>query len=108
MITPDRYDHIQRDRERGKRPIRILNNFLRKYHVRCRWAGVPEGDSHALRKTAITNWLEAKLPLHEVRKMAGHSSIETTVKYYAKVDRAAIDRARAASVRYSTRSPHAG
>jgi len=70
--------------------------------------GVPEDDFHALRKTAVTNWLEAKLPLHEVRKMAGHSSIETTIKYYAKVDRAAIDRARAASVRYSTRAPHAG
>lgn len=79
----------------------VLNNFLRQYHARCRWAGVPEDDFHSLRKTCITNWLEDRVPPHEVQRLAGHSSIETTIKYYSKVDRGAIDRARQTSARYS-------
>ena len=80
----------------------MLTNFLRQYHTRCHWAGVPEDDFHALRKTCITNWLEDGVPPHEVQQLAGHSSIETTMKYYAKVDRSAIDRARKTSARYSS------
>ncbi len=101
VLTRDRYARIWREFRQGKRPARILNNFLTMYHTRCRWAGVPEDDFHALRKTAITNWLESGMPPHEVQNMAGHSSIETTIRYYAKVDRSAIDRAREASVAYT-------
>ena len=108
VLTPERFVRIQRQRGQGKHPNRVLNNFLRQYHTRCRWAEVPEDDFHALRKTAITNWLEAGVPPHEVQRMAGHSSVETTIRYYAKVDRAAIDRAREASVRYTRAVGHAG
>lgn len=88
----------------------VLNNFLLQYHARCRWAEVPEDDFHSLRKTCITNWLEAGVPPHEVQRLAGHSSVETTMKYYAKVDRSAIDRARRASTAYTKpkRGSHAG
>ena len=79
----------------------LLNNFIREYHIRCRWAGVLEDDFHTLRKTAVTNWLEAGVPPHEARRMADHSSIETTSRFYAKVDRAAIDRVRDVPVRYT-------
>gem|GEM_PF-2363317 len=108
VLTPDRCARVLRGRDRGRRPVQILNNFLRQYHVRCRWAGIPVDDFHALRKTCITNWLEAGVPPHEVQKMAGHSSIETTIRFYAKVDRSAIDRAREASGRYSVGVGHAG
>ena len=86
----------------AKERFEVLTNFLRQYHTRCRWAGVPEDDFHSLRKTCITNWLEDGVPPHEVQRLAGHSSIETTMKYYAKVDRSAIDRARNSSARYSS------
>ena len=101
VLTLHRYAGLLRGRDRGNRPVRTLNDLLRQYHVRCRWAGVPVDDFHALRKTCITNWLEAGTPPHEVPMTAGHSSIETTIKFYAKVDRAAIDPAREASARYS-------
>jgi len=84
----------------------VLNNFLKQYHARCRWAKLPEVDFHALRKTCVTNWLEGGVPPHEVQKLAGHSSVETTLKYYAKVDHSAIDRARQASTAYTM--PNAG
>jgi integrase len=108
VVTRERYARIWREFRQGKRPARILNNFLTMYHTRCRWAGVSEDDFHALRKTAITNWLEAGMPPHEVQNMAGHSSIETTIRFYAKVDRSAIDRARAASIAYTREVGDAG
>ena len=109
FVSKERYARLQASRRRGRDPGReTLNNFLRMYHVRCRWADVPEDDFHALRKTAVTNWLEAGVPPHEVQKMAGHSSVETTIRYYATIDRAAIDRVRQASEAYTKAVGHAG
>ncbi len=103
MVVPERRwtDILNHPEMVEKAGFTVLNNFLRQYHVRCRWAKVPMEDFHALRKTCITNWLEANVPPHEVQHLAGHSSIETTMKYYAMVDRAAIDRAREASSSYT-------
>lgn len=39
---------------------------------------------HDLRKTAITNWSKAVNP-QTLRAMAGHSDIQTTMRYYASV-----------------------
>lgn len=103
VLTPDRYARLLRGPDRGSRPVRILDSFLGQYHVRCRWAAVPADDFHALRRTCINNWLEAGVLPHGVQKMPGHSSIETAIRFYAKVDRAAIDPAREASARYSVR-----
>lgn len=66
-----------------------------------RRAGVPRDDIHALRNTAMTNRLEPGVPPHQAQKTAGQSPTEAAIKYQAPVDRAAIDRAREASVRYS-------
>ncbi len=107
MIPPEPYERIIAHLRRGKR-LQTLNNSLRMYHVRCRWADVPPDDFHALRKTAITNWLEAGVPPHEVQRMAGHSSIETTMKHYAKVDRSTIDRVRETSVGDTGGQAHVG
>lgn len=41
------------------------------------------GKFHDLRSTAITNWLLSGIPPQEVQRMAGHASIEVTMKYYA-------------------------
>lgn len=37
---------------------------------------------HDLRRTCITRWIRAGMPLPTVKKLAGHSSIQTTLKYY--------------------------
>jgi integrase len=38
---------------------------------------------HCLRDTAAVEWLSAGIPLEEVSKLLGHSSVKTTEKSYA-------------------------
>lgn len=103
VVSDERYARIQATRQRGRwrETSSVLNNFLREFHTRCRQAELTEMDFHALRKTCITNWAESGVPLHEVQQLAGHSSIETTRRFYLKVDRSAVDRAREAAQRYT-------
>ncbi len=100
---------LQADWGQGREPVGgILNDFLRMYHARCCWAGIPENEFHALRKTTVRHWPEAGAPPHEAQEMAGHSSVETTIRYHAKINRAAIDRVRQASEGYAKGIGHAG
>ena len=46
-------------------------------------AGMPGGHPHQLRDTAAVAWLNAGIPLEEVSRLLGHSSIKTTEKHYA-------------------------
>lgn len=50
-----------------------------------RRAGFEEGSAHAVRRGAITGWLNNGMKLQDVTKMAGHTSPETTLKHYYKV-----------------------
>ncbi len=45
-------------------------------------AGMPEGHPHQLRDTAAVEWLKAGIPIEEVSRLLGHSSIKTTQKHY--------------------------
>ncbi len=92
---------IQRQRATGKWHSRRepVNNLLRNYKTILARAGVEVDAFHSLRKSCITNWLKDGVPPHEVQAMAGHASIETTMKYYAKVDIDGRARVRQASER---------
>ena len=46
--------------------------------------------------------------LHQVHNMAGHSPVETTMRYYAQIDRAAIGCVRQASKVHGQAIGHAG
>ncbi len=59
---------------------------------------------HDLRRTAICNWFIERLSELEVMKLAGHTSFETTHKYYLKVRDDAVARARKASAQAMSRS----
>jgi site-specific recombinase XerD len=48
-----------------------------------RAAGMPDGHPHQLRDTFAVGLLSAGLPLEEVSKLLGHTSIKTTEKHYA-------------------------
>ncbi|MGB2755698.1 MAG: site-specific integrase [Phycisphaerae bacterium] len=48
---------------------------------------------HDLRRTCITNWAK-HLPVHVVRKLAGHSDIKTTQRYYLSVQEDDLEKAR--------------
>jgi len=43
-----------------------------------------------LRHSSATNMLDQGMPVHEVAKILGHKSIETTLKYYAQVKQESI------------------
>jgi len=46
-------------------------------------AGMPSGHSHQLRDTFAVGLLQQGVPLEEVSKLLGHSSIKTTEKHYS-------------------------
>ena len=101
FIPATRYAWIQRQRATGKWHSRRepVNNLLRNYKTILARAGVEVDAFHSLRKSCITNWLKDGVPPHEVQAMAGHASVETTMKYYAKVDIDGRARVRQASER---------
>jgi len=47
---------------------------------------------HCLRDTAACGWLTAGIPMEEVSKLLGHTSIKTTEKHYAAWAQARQDR----------------
>ena len=63
----------------------------------CKHAGVENATFHDLRATCVTEWFEQGMMPHEIQRLAGHSSIETTMKYYVGFRETMIDRARLAS-----------
>ncbi|MBW8015076.1 MAG: tyrosine-type recombinase/integrase [Planctomycetes bacterium] len=60
-------------------------------------AKVEHGTFHDLRRTCITEWLENGLQPHEVKELAGHSDIQTTMNYYTATRKNLLDKARRAS-----------
>lgn len=50
-----------------------------------RRAGFEKGSAHAVRRGAITDWLNKGISLQDATKLAGHTSPDTTLKHYYKV-----------------------
>ena len=71
----------------------LLNNVLRNFNVIRRRAEVSHCTIHDFRRSCLTNWMR-KLPPHIVQKLAGHSSLETTMKFYVIVMAGELDSAR--------------
>ena len=72
-------------------------NFRRNWKMICKIAGILNGTFHDLRATCITEWFENGMMPHEVQRLAGHASIETTMRYYVGIRESMINRAREAS-----------
>jgi site-specific recombinase XerD len=60
-----------------------LSQWHRRYRTAFDAAGLPEGHSHQLRDTFAVESLKAGIPLEDVSRLLGHSSISTTEKHYA-------------------------
>ena len=75
----------------------MLNNSLRDFKRHYRRAGIkPLGTLaiHTLRKSCIKNWAD-RIPNPEVvRRLAGHGSIVTTMRYYNQVTEADREQAK--------------
>lgn len=88
FIWPPRYFDL---RSRiGSLPATVRNcpdsNFNRDFKVLCREAGVEKGDRdfHDLRKTFVTNLIHIPgLSMEDVRALARHADIKTTMRYMA-------------------------
>ena len=95
FFDESRLNHILARRDLGKWTPKadLVNNALRDLKVICRRAAIEEFTLHDLRRSCITNWAQ-KLPIHVVQRLAGHSSIETTRKYYLSVQKSDLAAAR--------------
>lgn len=101
LLPPERYDYLIELSNDEKLIDRIGkcpdNNFRRSWQNICKKAGVKDATFQNLRATCITEWLEKGMMPHEVQRLAGHSSIDTTMNYYVGIRESMIDRARKAS-----------
>ena len=102
LVPPARYRHLMKLEADGKLTEEMRKcpdgNFGRNWQLICRKAGVTDVTFHDLRATCITEWLEQGMMPHEVQRLAGHASINTTMKYYVGIRESMLDRAREASV----------
>ena len=103
FIPPKRYDYIQQLRSQGNWTQRDGNcpvsNFRRQFQLILSRAGIESGKFHDIRRTCITNWFAQGLSEYEVMVMAGHSSFETTRRFYLAVRKDLITRAKEASTK---------
>jgi len=95
FLTRERYATVMKQLKEGKWHAGrdLINNALRDFKLICRRAGVAACTIHDFRRSCITNWAR-QLPAHVVRKLAGHSSLETTMRYYLSVQDGDLDQAR--------------
>ena len=95
FVSGDRFSHILRRRLKGtwKTDCELINNLTRDLEVICRWAKIKNFTLHDLRRSCITNWANV-LPIHVVQKLAGHSDIKTTQRYYLAVRECDFEKAR--------------
>jgi len=99
MLEDRRYFGIQRLRSAGEMPerlrttpdenVRPWKNILSATNI--------EGTFHDLRRTAITRWTW-NMPVQDVKKLAGHADVATTMEYYAAVSNDVILRAAKCSI----------
>ena len=101
FLTSERYQNLMQLKATSGLIDRVAkcpdNNFRRNWNVICKHAGVENATFHDLRATCVTEWFEQGMMPHEIQRLAGHSSIETTMKYYVGFRETMIDRARMAS-----------
>lgn len=95
FVTFERYRRVMRALAEGRwnEGRGLVNNVLRSFKAIIRRAGVNPCTLHDLRRSCITNWAR-ELPAHVVQRLAGHSSLETTVRYYLSVQQEDLERAR--------------
>jgi len=94
FIRAKRWQYIQQVRSTGKwtEDLSLVNNLSRGFHKLRRKAHVSTCMLHDLRRSCITNWAGI-LPMHVVQKLAGHSDIKTTQKFYPAVRQEDMERA---------------
>ncbi len=70
----------------GLPPISSGYNIDRTWRRTAKKAEIPHVTIHGLRRTCCTRLVRAGVPVSTVQRPVGHENIETTVKYYNRVD----------------------
>jgi len=102
FVPTARYDHIQNVlRPKGKwtledAQLKVVNNFKRSFDKILLRAGVKTGTFHEIRRTVISMWFVNGMSEYEVMRLAGHSDLATTHRFYLAVADGLVDRARVA------------
>jgi integrase len=103
FVPPQRYEHIQKVRKAGNWTVEKgrcpLNNFHLQFKAIRAIAAIDNGTFHDLRRTCLSNWLAQGLNEFEVMTLAGHSTFETTHRFYLAIGEDVINRARVASTK---------
>lgn len=101
LLPPRRYQYLMSLKTKGKLKYEVCKcpdgNFGRSWKTIFEKAGIEDGTFHDLRSTCITEWLEKGLMPHEVKELAGHADIKTTMNYYVGIRESLINKARDAS-----------
>jgi len=101
LLPPRRYQYLMSLKAKGELKYEVRKcpdgNFGRSWQTIFKKAGIEDGTFHDLRSTCITEWLEEGLMPHEVKELAGHADINTTMNYYVGIRESLINRARGAS-----------
>jgi len=109
FVPESRYRHIQELRQENKWKIKYgrcpLNNFTRQLTAIRREAGIDKGTFHDLRRTCFKNLLENGLGEYDHMNLAGHSTFETTHRFYLSVSDSLLQRARVATEQLHGCSP---
>ena len=71
--------------QRGPLGREAVDKIIKKY---CVEAGIDKISSHIIRHTFCTRLIQEGVPLPTVARLAGHSSTETTTRYYVHTPRA--------------------
>jgi len=71
----------------GEQPF-PFTEFKRSWATAKRIAEIEDLHFHDLRRTALTRWQKAGLPIALAGKMAGHTNLQTTMKHYTATDAA--------------------
>jgi integrase len=84
-LTPERYDYLRCLHVSGRMTDRMHvcpdDRFDKGFAALSSRAGIQAKYKH-LRATCLTRWIEKGLLPHEVQRIAGHASVETTMQYY--------------------------
>lgn len=70
--------------QRGPLGREAVDKILKKY---CIEAGIDSISSHVIRHTFCTKLIQEGVPLPTVSRLAGHSSVETTTRFYVHTPR---------------------
>ena len=101
MLSAGRYAAIMERKRQGRLTDRLRKCpdewWSKQFKKILDKVGITAAKFHNLRSTCITEWLEGGLEPHEVKELAGHADIKTTLDYYTAVRDELIDKARAAS-----------